>query len=522
MKFVSLIGHEHKTDLIIFFVLYSTSFFILLINCGIFWDDWVLYNMQPENVSDIFNQAGGTWGGYFHNFLLSIGNGITPYRILIFASYLLSSIFLYCILFTISEIGRFERLLVVIFFAILPVNSARIALINAPSAFCYFLFWLGFLFLSLYLKDKKIVFRIQALIFFFLSFAVSSLLVFYVIAMFYIAYIEFYKRTATFSPASIIKKVLCYSDFIILPVVYWIVKTIFVKATHLYAGYYTLTMAKLYGIPELLHLSFYTSFIEPLKQSFRLNSVISMIALGIIVFLLLKNKHSQKVDDKRFLFFYGGWFLFFLAVFPYNALGLYPHLNDWQSRHQLIIPLGVSLILVYGTRLLIPSETIQKILYSLLISSFILTNIIYYANFQKDWYKQVSLMENFKASEIIKGNTTFLFDDRIEELNANHRTYRYYEYAGQMKLVFGEETRFGHRKQDFDHIEKLLPSLNGNNNMKDYKMIQPQYIVEIHGNKKISKRDLIRLKYLELFAAEKFKEAASELTTLKYQKIVYQ
>jgi hypothetical protein len=519
MKFIKSIDNKYKTDFLIIFVLYSISFFLLLINLGVFWDDWVLYNMAPNIVLDTFNQAGSVGGGYFHNFFLSIGNSVTPYRILVFITYFFSSIFLYYILSSISEISQFDRLLIVILFAILPVNSARIALIDAHAALNHFLFWLGFLFLSLYLKERKMVFRIIALIFLFFSFRAQSLLVFYSIVILYIAYIDLYKRISTFSISSTINKIFSYTDFIILPIVFWIIKITWFKPYSLYEGYNKLSLERLYNVPKLLLLSFDTSFIEPLKQSFAKNSIISMAILGIIIFLLLRNKYSQKADSKSFMFFYFGWFLFFLAVFPYNVVGQVPRLTDWLSRYQILIPLGVSLILIYGIRLLIPSERIQKLIYSLIISSFLLTNISFYVDFQKDWYKQASLIENFKTSEIIKGNSSFLFDDKIEKLNATQRAYRFYEYTGLMKYAFGNETRFGDRKQSFSDIDYFTKYLNAYYNMKDCRIIKPQYIVEING-KEISKKDLIKLKYLELFKTDKYKENIRELTVLKYQKIL--
>jgi hypothetical protein len=45
MKFLDTNGSNYKTDLAIVFILYSISFFLLLINFGVFWDDWVLYNV---------------------------------------------------------------------------------------------------------------------------------------------------------------------------------------------------------------------------------------------------------------------------------------------------------------------------------------------------------------------------------------------------------------------------------------------------------------------------------------------
>lgn len=517
MKIINAIDSKCKIDLLIIFILYSISFFLLLINLGVFWDDWTLYNMSSTIILDKFKQAGIPYAGYFHNFLLSIGNGVSVYRILAFVTYFLSAVFLYFILYKIDEIDRFDCFLIVTFFAILPVNSARIALIDSPYALCHFLFWLGFLFLSLYLKDNKIVFRIIALMLFFLSFVTASLLVFYVLVVLYIAYFEFYKWSLN---DLFIKKIIKYSDFIVLPIVYWVIKTLYFTPYGLYAEYNQLSLKKLYYVPQLLLLSLYTSFVELFKQLFITNSFILLIILGIVIFPLLQNRCSQKANDRKFMFFYFGWFLFFLAVYPYTAVGRNPGLIDWNSRHQLLIPLGVSIIIIYGIKILIPFERIQKIFYSLFISSFLLTNISLYIDFQKDWYKQVSLIENFKTNEIIKGNTTFLFDDRTE-LNANHRLYRFYEYSGLMKYVFGRETKFGDTKQNFDGIGEKTQYLNVHYNLKDYKIKNPEYVVEIHENKTIHKKDLIRLKYLELFMPDKLRENVRELIVLKYQKLTY-
>jgi hypothetical protein len=53
--------------------------------------------------------------------------------------------------------------------------------------------------------------------------------------------------------------------------------------------------------------------------------------------------------------------------------------------------------------------------------------------------------------------------------------------------------------------------------MKDCRIIKPQYFVEING-KEISKKDFIKLKYLELFKTDKYKENIRELVTLSTKK----
>ncbi|MDD5135441.1 MAG: hypothetical protein PHP01_08540, partial [Phycisphaerae bacterium] len=221
----------------------------------------------------------------------------------------------------------------------------------------------------------------------------------------------------------------------------------------------------------------------------------------------------------KLLFFYTGVLLFILAVFPYNAVRRIPELYDGNSRHQLLIPLGFSLILIYGTKIFIPFNKIQKPVYSLFIAAFVLTNVHFYAEFQVDWFKQASLIENFKKSDIIRGNTTFLFDDKTEDLNASKRTFRFYEYTELMKLAFGDETRFGQRKQDFETIEKMKRYTKTHYNIKDYEWAEPRYIVEIHSRQRFGKKELVKLKILELFKESKFREEIREYIALKYQKL---
>ena len=509
-------GNSGK-DLISLFALYAISFFLMLTNTGIFWDDWTLYNMPSAIILDTFKQA-GSLSGYFHTFLLSMGHSVLAYRVLVFTIYFLCAIFLYFILSGIDEVDRFDRFLIVTLFAVLPVNNARIALINAPAALCHFMFWLGFLLLSRYLKSGRISFRFLALIFFFASFHIASMLVFYLTALLYIIYFEFRKRT---SPASLIRKFFSYSDFVILPVAFWVLKMKFLKPYGMYAGYnqilpQPLSREKVYAyagnLLDLMISSVSSSFLEPLKHSFTENSYIELILLGILIFLVLFKKRLLQTTDQKHIFFYLGWFLFFLAVFPYCAVGKLPRLDDWSSRYQLIIPLGVSLILVYGTKLLIPSERIQKYFYSLFIASFLVTNVSHYVDFQKDWYKQASLLENFKHSEVLKANTSFSFNDKMKEFNANERIYRFYEYTGLMKLAFGDE------KRGVDLGVPIKPDTFAYCNMKDFVMIKAQYAVDIHAGKIIGKRDLIKMKYFELFNKEEYIKNIRGLSVLKYYK----
>src|SRR5690606_33211977 len=114
--------------------------------------------------------------------------------------------------------------LIAALFMILPLNSARVAAINAPSATCYVSF-----FLAWYLIHKKR--KLSALLFLF-SFNINSLLVFYALPI-----IDLVIENARPSFRSIIRSVKSNWVFILLPFIYFFSKYIFFTPYGFYENY---------------------------------------------------------------------------------------------------------------------------------------------------------------------------------------------------------------------------------------------------------------------------------------------
>ena len=231
-----------------------------------------------------------------------------------------------------------------------------------------------------------------------------------------------------------------------------------------------------------------------------------LIPIILIVYVLTdqgKRVGIKSVEKKKnwILFGLGGLFFFF-AVFPYLAIGV-EGLNishwDWRGRSQLLVPLGASLLLFYGVQILLAHFGIQsgirKVFQSLILASFIGLNINYYAEYQGDWFKQQSIIENLRSSEVVKQNTSFLFIDETEHENAHARKYRTMEYTGLLNYAFSDGiTRFGTpwranmvpgnsglgwEKGNFPYAGMCSkPKFN----CGDYEPIDPQYTITIgHG-----------------------------------------
>ncbi|VVB88559.1 Uncharacterised protein [uncultured archaeon] len=511
-----------KKDYFLILILYTFAHGLILLNGGIYWDDWVLYNVDKAITIDRFWQNGAIWVGYFHGFLLSFENGIFLYRLSVFLAFFLSALFLNSILKNIREIDSTSRFFIVLFFALFPVNSARIALITVPYALSYFLFFLGFWVVSKYSISKNIFLRFLSLPILFSSFFIKSLLIFYCLVILYIIYNE---KVYINSLASLMKGALKYIDFLLLPVVFWIIQSIYFVPYGFYQGYNKLSLQDLW-LPltyKSLSDSFNLSFIEVLKASLHsLSPFILIIFVAILALVISKQKiNYQEQNNKDIWLFAMGVLSFFIAVYPYIVTNHLPSLYDWNSRNQLLVPLGSSFILYYGIKIisnkLRVNVNVRILIYSVLILLFINANINNYIEYEKDWYKQLSLIENLKANDDIRDNTTFLFKDNTLDFNAKDRTYRFYEYTGLLKYSFNDEKRFGENLNDFKKMDAYKPYLNAYYNMNDYKLRDPEFQVVInHGEYNLTNiDDFFKLEYLELFEHETFESKVGQLISLE-------
>lgn len=136
-----------------------------------------------------------------------------------------------------------------------------------------------------------------------------------------------------------------------------------------------------------------------------------------------------------------GLLFFIIAVFPYIAIGKMPTLFSFGSRHMLLIPLSIALILYAAIRLIErKNTTLAHVLLVALIASCILKNMHDQTQYLKDWMYQVALEEHYKTNVRIKNNTTFLLNSNISL--SNHRGMDFYENNGRLRKVFGDDKRF--------------------------------------------------------------------------------
>ena len=510
-----------KREVVLLIVIYCLAHFPLLFTNGYFYDDWVLYNPDPQMNIGLWWHTGRPLNGYFFNMLHAIDGAFLP-RWITFVMYFLSALFLLHVLRTIDIFDSTTRLFVVAVFAVFPADNTRIlAMLAADSVYlCSFFF--GWYLIAVYMQKKTLLLRVAALFSFLLSFWLNSLLVLFALVVIYMLYM--------FSPAKLSFQILRrflskYPDFVLLPVAFFLMQRLFFPPLAESTGYnhfhFSGLLLPLYWLKALKGALF-----EPMLYSvvpFETFWFCVTILIFFTLFLILRNALAEPAQNRRsdIAVLICGVCALLLALFPYLAVGKIPSSWDWDSRHARLVPLGVGLILWGGGRL------IEKLMginfrtflfaYCILLSVMISGNLQRYCDYWLDWYKAVSLAEEFRLSSEMKNGTSFLFQDECRNWNAVQREYRFYEYSALMNMAFGDDSRFGTEEERWKGLDRIIKSLSGlrtNPSNIDYTKAYfvsnwapkaPEYRVRIMcGDAKPTPVELLGFKLLELSKSDNY------------------
>ena len=422
---------EKRRDFFYIISLYlMTHMPILLLSNAIYWDDWVIFAGSPDLIIKIFREQSATLfriEGYIHIFILETF-GAWVYRLLTLILMGLAGFYLYKILERNYEVSREVRFFAVVFFLILPFNFARIEIVNFRYIFCYFLFFLGW-----FLFDKQ---KSLSLICFFMSFNTQSLLVFYALPVYEI----YHRRGKKINIPEIAKFILEAPLLFALPFLYFIIKINYFSASGDYIEYnvnYKFSNIIQTPINQLINfLSLKVGIIDIIWISLFSMLSLKFIKSHIINFSIKENP----IEAKAIIFI--GLLSIICASFPYWILGLTPTFNEWSSRHQLLLPLGFSLLII-GTVISIKKSNFKIYLITIVIGASIYLNVSTYLDLFVDWRKQKNIIELIKNNELIYNSELVFFEDKTIDLNAINRIYRPYEWSGIMALAFGDRCRKG-------------------------------------------------------------------------------
>ncbi|MEO8571954.1 MAG: hypothetical protein ABI553_09680 [Chloroflexota bacterium] len=429
-------------DRLIIAAAYAIAWGLLLVNRGLYWDDWTLLGRTPASLIGGFTELGLPLGGVAYSALFSLPLPGLAGHVLIFATYLASSLVLHAILRLLPGISAMDALIAALTFAVLPVNVARIALIDSLYGVSLLAFLLASWLLIRVVEDGGTGRRIAALLLFLLSFYTASLLVFYAVPIALAAFLL--RRARSDSIASLVIR---HADFLALPVAYWVLKAAFLTPNGVYEGYNALSLGGLLGVPGAMIAVPGQVLAEPMTRAFAVAGWLGLVAGAGLAIVLLR--HRRRLSDARpapapILALIGAA-LIGLGVFAYLAVGLTPMIWDWSSRHQLLVPLGVGLIAAaigrgFGS-LGSPTRTAGLAVVGLLLGISVIADVRTLVGYQVDWFKQQALIEAVRADPALQTARHVRVNDAATALNALRRTYRFYELNAMFEEGTGTRDR---------------------------------------------------------------------------------
>lgn len=403
-------------------ILYGLSFGPLFLSArNLYWDDWNLFDPVTEKIAKNHYAGSGRapWSGFFESTVQNSSPII--FRIVTFFAFWAAAYFLFKILSKLDILTRNQITVICLIFLLLPVNSARIALITNAYSISYFLFFLGW-YLITFQKIK--IFQGFGLICFFLSYTSIGLIPFTILPLAYILILN-KKNSLKFANRYLINFLLLAA----LPVLYLVLRNLFWPPSNGYKKMYT---------PQLLGL---------------IRGILFVIICSIpgIYGTFFAKWNRANID--RFLVA-SGLFAISVGAFPYMVGGhlvdisdwliaFIPNFSDWDSRHQLLLPLGAALILggsfkIHSDK---PLRWNSSPTFSIVIVFCVVLNITFAQEYFLDGKKQEAIMSEMVTNDDLKNSSAILIDDTSVEFNARGRLIRSYEWEAMLQKVFGDNSK---------------------------------------------------------------------------------
>ena len=386
-------------------LIYSLVFGLMLTYpTTFFWDDWIVYDFKDRQsfITSELMSGFAPWRAHFESLLLEFGPG--AFRFVSFVSLFVSAVALNRTMKYLNHLRESEIKIITCLFLFLPLFSVRVAMCLTHYSVCTALFFLASYIL---ITKSSYVWMIISTILFILSFGTSSLLVFSALPLL-IKLTTLRKSQLKLIDSGVIGVVLLA---ISVPS-YWIINRKFNPSR--------IVALSTYYTPTAL-------------------GALKALALGILLFLCLyvlyrlnKSHYSRNLKLLSF-----GFFALWCGSAPYMSLGhiptLYewiilsvPNAGDWNGRHQLLMPLGFSFILLAVFNWISNGQPKKPAAAVVLISIFL--SFSYSYEFYLDSLKQNETIAVIKSSKVLAGASHVMVEDQTEQLNARGRKFRDYEW----------------------------------------------------------------------------------------------
>lgn len=397
-------------------IVYFLAHGLLLVVSGRWWDDWCMFGISTSTLKDMTLELGRP-----SSYLLNLFARSMPemgYRVVTFLMYFLCVLFFYQVLENWLSPGPDKCFWISCVYAVLPVNDVRITLAVFPYTVGLFFFMAGMSLLSGSIPVKAplpVGRRIGCLVLFLCSFILNSNLCFYLLALLMLLTKE--KK---------LKGLLRYPDFILLPVVYFVGKTLLFPAHGAYNGYNSVTFEKLIRSALYIIPADVTVIARVMENNLKIHPVLLAGIVCVIVFFgvfLFRTKRLPAEPDQSFQSRLTGNSVLMLLGFVALSAGLISYVVVFQTyklaatgasgRHVMLAPFGMSVLLCGAVFTIFRPNTAKFLLAGMVLCGIVHFNT-YYLSYQQDYYRQVSLQYQLEQHDELRsvGNIMYVNLDR--------------------------------------------------------------------------------------------------------------
>jgi hypothetical protein len=196
-----------------------------------------------------------------------------------------------------------------------------------------------------------------------------------------------------------------------------------------------------YLFPVLFPSNGVTDGYNTIQVAFLLRAVVFTSLLLTPLMVLGLKLWQKKVLSREFVLLSIGFAVLGAGTFPYLAVGHFanfsdwilpflPDESDWNSRHQLLQPFGIALIILAAAKML---RKRQRAFLFAIISISVALNIATYSGYYLDWMKQREFIAQMSESRelLIEAKSIVLVDEALR-FNARGRGVRAYEWTAMV------------------------------------------------------------------------------------------
>jgi hypothetical protein len=484
----AVLGNSVEGRFAIGIFLYTLSYLLLLLNPGYYWDDWVWIG-NPLEAPKLQAEAGMRFGlCEVLRLLIVLDSPVLAYKAIVFACNGGAAILFYWILNSIPVFKKHAFYLAILF-AVIPLNFARQGASHAHYALSLLCFYSGVC-VTIFWKSvglRGIITRVIALGLFWLSFSVNSFLFFYGIAML----LMYTQREEQISFASAYRFSLKYIDFMLLPIVFWVCKSMYMKPYGEFVGYNQITIERILSVPKYTLKSFSYNFVSPVFGAFSLPKQLDDItaALCIVTIIYRFKKFENIRAHGRALGI--GLLLFFSGVIPYLAVGKMPRMHDWDGRHQLLLGAGCSILFYFAYLTMLNRKDPSFPAFWLLI--FVYYNNIANFEYLRSWLKSEAIMSEMSSSSIIETHGNFIVQDECLSSNAFGEGWAFYDYTGMYYAATRRQGKIFASKNDYKHASEIPKEYQARYKIEGAQHREAEYVITIAQKVKIGRLETLRL-----------------------------